>query len=136
MQGSKFFTNNSSEKTTINLHKNACGESTVATFLLTEDTIKNFLREFYTNSFRWITLARLIMLLPQSCPQQKDMQGLRLVASSIVFWKKLYFFEDNLWWNTFHNPPSIQGCSKLNTGDLLEDSDVDQFWNFIEGQKK
>ena len=75
-------------KTSTNLHKNACSESTVATPLLTEDSIKNFLREFYTNFFRGMTLATLI--------SEKI-----LVTSSIVFWKKLYCFED-LWWNTFH----------------------------------
>ena len=47
-------------KTSTNLHKNACSESTVATPLLTEDSIKNFLREFYTNFFRGMTLATLI----------------------------------------------------------------------------
>ena len=47
-------------KTSTNLHKNACGESTVATFLLTVDSIKNFLREFYTNFFRGMTLATVI----------------------------------------------------------------------------
>ena len=51
------------------LHKNASGESTIATLLLTEDLIKNFLTEFSTNSFRGITLAKLIMLLPQPLPQ-------------------------------------------------------------------
>ena len=61
------------------------------------------------------------MLLLQPGPQRKDTQALRLVASSIVFWKKLYCFED-LWWNTFQNPTSIQWCSKLSTGGLLEGS--------------
>ena len=65
-------------KTATNLHKNACGESTEATFLLTEDLIKNFLREFYTNSFRGITLATLIMLLPQPRSQRKDTQGVEV----------------------------------------------------------
>ena len=47
-------------KTLTNLHKNACGESTVATLLLTEDSVENFLREFYINFFRGMTLATLI----------------------------------------------------------------------------
>ena len=47
-------------KTWTNLHKSACNESTVATLWLTEDSIKDFLREFYTNFFRGITLATLI----------------------------------------------------------------------------
>ena len=40
-----------------------------------------------------------------------------------LFWcfrKKLYCFEEDLWWNTVQNPPFIQYCSKLNTGDPLE----------------
>ena len=65
------------------------------------------------------------MLLPQPRPQRKDTQGSRLVASGIVFWKKLYCFEDDHGWNTFQNLPSIQWCSKLNSSDLLEDSDVE-----------
>ena len=76
------------------------------------------------------------MLVPLPRPQQKDMQGIEVGCFSIVFWKKLYYFEDYLWWNTFQNPPSIQWCSKLNAGDFLEDSDAEQFWNFIYGQKK
>ena len=67
-------------KTATNLHKIACGESTVATLLLTEDSIKNFLREFYTNSFRGITLATLTMLLPEPRPQRKDTQGVEVVC--------------------------------------------------------
>ena len=47
-------------KTSTNLCKNAYGESTVATLLLTEDSIKNFLMEFYTNFFRGMSLATLI----------------------------------------------------------------------------
>ena len=62
-------------KTSTNLHKNACDESITATLLLTEDSIKNFLREFYRNSFRGITLATLIMLLPQPRPQWKIRRG-------------------------------------------------------------
>ena len=54
-------------KTSTNFHKNACGESTVATLLLIEDSIKNFFREFCTNSFRGVTLATLIMLLLPPC---------------------------------------------------------------------
>ena len=76
------------------------------------------------------------MLVPLPRPQQKDTQGVEVCCFSIVFWKKLYYFEDYLWWNTLQNPPSIQWCSKLNAGDLLEDSDAEQFWNFIYGQKK
>ena len=78
------------------LHKNACGESPTATFLLTEDSIKNFFKEFYRNSFRGITLATLIMLLSQPRPQRKDTQRWRLFASGIVFWKKLNCFEEDL----------------------------------------
>ena len=59
-------------KTSTYFHKNACGESPIAMLLLTEDSIKNFLREFYRNSFKGITLAMLIMLLPQPRPQRKD----------------------------------------------------------------
>ena len=62
-------------KTATNLHKNACGESSVATLLLTEDSIKNFLREFYTNSFRRITLATLIMLLRNVVLSEKIRRG-------------------------------------------------------------
>ena len=54
-------------KTSTNFPKNACGESTVATLLLIEDSIKNFFREFCTNSFRGVTLGTLIMLLLQPC---------------------------------------------------------------------
>ena len=39
-------------------------ELTLATLLLTEDSIKKFLREFYTKTFRGVTLATYIMLLP------------------------------------------------------------------------
>ena len=38
------------KKTSINLHKDGCGEPTVATLLLTEDPVKNLRREFYPNS--------------------------------------------------------------------------------------
>ena len=76
------------------------------------------------------------MLLPQPRPQRKDTQGTRLAASGIVFWKKLLCFEDGLWWNTFQNPPSIQWCSKLNTGDLLEDSDVEHRFEILSTTKK
>ena len=48
-------------KPSTNLHKSACGELAVATLLLTEDSIMNFLREFYTNFFRRMTLAKLII---------------------------------------------------------------------------
>ena len=51
-------------KTTTNLHKNTCGESAVATPLLTEDSKSRTFSEIYTNSFRGITLVTLIMLLP------------------------------------------------------------------------
>ena len=76
------------------------------------------------------------MLLPQPRSQRKDALGLRLVASGIVFWKKLYCFEDDLWWNTFQNPPFIQWCSKLSTGDLLEDSDVEHSFEMLSLAKK
>ena len=79
------------------------------------------------------------MLLPQPRPQQKDTQRSTLVASSIVFWKKLYCFEEDLCCNTFQNPPSIQSiqwCFKLNTGDLLEDSDVEHSSEVISTAKK
>ena len=122
-------------KTATNLHKNPCGELTVATLLLTEDSVKNFLTEFFTNSFRGITLA-ILMLLPPPRPSKKIRRRSRLVASGIVFWKKLYYFEDDLWWNTFQNPPSIQWCSKLNTGDLLEDSDVEHSFEILSTVKK
>ena len=81
-------------KTASILHKNACGESTVATLLSTEDSIKNFLREFYTNSFRGITLATLIMMLPPSRHEQKDTQGVevgcfryRVLEKPLLFWR-------------------------------------------------
>ena len=38
------------KKTSINLHKDGCGEPTVAKLLLTEDPVKNLRREFYPNS--------------------------------------------------------------------------------------
>ena len=79
------------------------------------------------------------MLLLQPRPQQKDTQRSRLVASSIVFWKKLYCFEEDLCWNSFQNPPSIQSIqwySKLNTGGLLEDSDVEHSFEVISTAKK
>ena len=60
----------------------------------------------------------------------------RLVASGIVFRKKLYFLEEDLWWNTFQNPPSIKWCSKLNTDDLLEDSDVEHSFEILSTAKK
>ena len=120
-------------ETSTNSHETACGESTAATLLLTEDSIKNFLRECYTNSFWGITLATLIMLLPQPRPQRKDTQGSRMVPPSIVFWKKLCYFKKDLWWNTFQNPPFIQWCSKLNTRRFRYTA---QFWNFIYRQKK
>ena len=50
-----------------NLHKNTFGESALATLLLTEGSVKNFLREFYTNFFRGVILATPTMLLPVSC---------------------------------------------------------------------
>ena len=50
-----------------NLHKNTFGESALATLSLTEDSVKNFLREFYTNFFRGVILATPTMLLPVSC---------------------------------------------------------------------
>ena len=59
-----------------------------------------------------------------------------MVASGIVFLKKFYCFEGDLWWNTFQNPPSIQWCSKLNTGDLLEDSDVEHSFEILSTAKK
>ena len=59
-----------------------------------------------------------------------------MVVSGIEFWKKLYCFEEDLWWNTFQNPPSIQWCSKLNTGDLLEDSDVEHSFEISFAAKK
>ena len=59
-----------------------------------------------------------------------------MVASGNVFWTKLYYFEDDLWWNTFQNPPSIQWCSKLNTSDLLEDSDVEHSFEILSTAKK
>ena len=43
--------------------KNACGESVLATLLLTEDSIKNILREFYGKFFRGVILATPTMLL-------------------------------------------------------------------------
>ena len=59
-----------------------------------------------------------------------------MVASGIVFWKNLYYFEDDLRWNTFQNPPSIQWRSRLNTGDLLEDSDVGHNFEILSTAKK
>ena len=47
--------------------KNAYGESTLATLLLAEDSIKNFVREFYTNFFRGVILATPTMLLTVLC---------------------------------------------------------------------
>ena len=76
------------------------------------------------------------MFLPQPRPQRKDTQRSRLVPSSIVFWKKLYCFEEDLSWYTFQNPPSIQWCSKLNTGGLLEDSDVKHSFEIISTTRK
>ena len=77
-----------------------------------------------------------MILVLQTRSQGKDTQGSRLVASCIVFWKKLYCFEEDLWWSTFQNPPSIQWCSKLNTGGLLEDSDVDHSFEILSTIKK
>ena len=59
-----------------------------------------------------------------------------MVASGIVFWKKLYCFEEDLWWNTFQNPLSIQWCSKLNTGDVLGDPDVEHSFEVLSAAKK
>ena len=59
-----------------------------------------------------------------------------MVASGIMFWKKLYCFEEDLCWNTFQNPPSIQWYSKLNTGDLSEDSGVENSFEIISTAKK
>ena len=61
-------------KTSTYLHKSACSESPITTLLLTEDSIRNFFREFYRHSFRGITLATLTMLPPQPHPQLKDTQ--------------------------------------------------------------
>ena len=61
-----------------NLHKNACDESTVAKLLLTEDSIKKFLREFYTNSFRGITLVTLILLLQATSSPAKRYTGVEV----------------------------------------------------------
>ena len=79
-------------KTSTYLHKSACSESPITTLLLTEDSIRNFFREFYRHSFRGITLATLTMLPPQPHPQLKDTQSSRLLASSIVFWKRKKIF--------------------------------------------
>ena len=57
-------------------------------------------------------------------------------VSGIAFWKKLYCFEEDLWWNAFQNPPSIQWCPKLNTGDLLEDSDIEHSFEILSTAKK
>ena len=82
-------------ETATNLHKNACGESSVATLLLTEDSIKNFLREFYTNSFRQITLATLIMLLRNVVLSEKIRRGrgwlllLSRFGKRSIFWKTI-----------------------------------------------
>ena len=54
----------------------------------------------------------------------------------IAFWKKLYCFEEDLWWNALQNPPSIQWCPKLNTGDLLEDSDIEHSFEILSTAKK
>ena len=48
-----------------------------------------------------------------------------MFACSIVFWKKLYCFEEDLWWNTFQN-----------TGDLLEDFDVEHSFEILFTAKK
>ena len=62
-----------------------CGESTLATLLLIEDSTKNFFREFYTISFRRVILATPAILLTVSC----------FGKSSIVFKRSLveYFPE-------------------------------------------
>ena len=78
-------------KTLTNLHRSVCGESTVATLLLTEETqelSQGILYKFFKSN----NIATLIMLLLQPGPQRKDTQALRLVASSIVFWKKALLF--------------------------------------------
>ena len=75
-----------------------------------------------------------MMLLLQPRPQRKDTQRSSLVASGIVFWKNC--FEEHLCWNTFKNPSSIRWCSKLNTGDLLEDSDLEHNFEIISTAKK
>ena len=59
-----------------------------------------------------------------------------MVTSGIVFWKKLYCFEEDLWWNTFQNPLSIQWYSKLNTGDVLGDPDVEHSFEILSAGKK
>ena len=71
-------------KTSTNFHKNACGESTVATVLLIEDSIKNFFREFCTNYFRGVTLATLMLLLQ---PYSWFLPVSRFGKSSIVLKK-------------------------------------------------
>ena len=75
------------------------------------------------------------MLLLQPRLQQKDTLRSSSVASGIAFWKKLWSFED-LWWNTFQNLPFIRWCSKLNVGDLLEDSDVEHSFQILSTVKK
>ena len=77
-----------------------------------------------------------MMLFPQPHPQRKDTQWPRLVAFGIVAWNKLYCFEEDFWWNTFQNPPSIQRCSKLNMGGLLEDSNVEHSFEILSTAKK
>ena len=68
--------------------------------------------------------------------QQKDTLGSRLVASGSYFRKKLYCLEEDLSWITFQNPPFIQWCSKLNTGYLLEDSNVEHSFEILSTAKK
>ena len=79
-------------KTLTNLQKNACGESTIATLLLIEDSIKNFVRKFYTNSFRRTTLAKLMMYFRYFVPSKNIRWGqdgcfrYRIFEKILLFW--------------------------------------------------
>ena len=114
MQGSKFFTNNSPEK---NFDRFTQKRSwwTVATRLLTEESIKNFLREFYTNFFRGMTLATL---KGEKVGVEVGCLRYSVLEKALLFWRRSlveYFPEYGWSFRRFR-------CTA-------------QFWNFIYGEK-
>ena len=69
-------------KTVINLHENACGET-------------KFIHNFANKRLSLKFSQRLLQILLEQFLNDT------YVVSGMLFWKKLYYFEVELWWNTF-----------------------------------